>query len=180
MIRKSIRRALPGIRKAKHRLAHIQTTSFTGWAAWYHILEAERPFVVQEHDPTHLVTLADAGYTWLTLLPDDAFLGIRNIAVTGLYTPSALLEVYVDMIAGKGVDPDGIPWFDDLYLDVALRPQTGQVVTLDRDELDEALRRNDITANEHAIAMETGALVAESLRTDPHAWLALLHSISEL
>ena len=42
------------------------------------------------------------------------------------------------------VTDQGVPWFDDLYLDVVV-VKNGEVFLLDEDELEDALGRNDIT-----------------------------------
>ena len=33
-----------------------------------------------------------------------------------------ILLWYIDMIAAQGIDADGIPYFDDLYLDLVVYP----------------------------------------------------------
>ena len=61
---------------------------------------------------------------------------------------------YIDMIAKQGFDVDGIPYFDDLYLDLVVYPD-GTIVVDDMDELEEALSKHDITQEQFDLAIAT-------------------------
>lgn len=65
-----------------------------------------------------------------------------------------ILLWYIDMIAEQGIDKDGIPFFDDLYLDLVVYPD-GSVLEDDRDELEEALEEKDITLEQFKLANDT-------------------------
>ena len=58
------------------------------------------------------------------------------------------------MIAEQGMDVDGIPYFDDLYLDLVVYPD-GTVKVDDMDELVEALSRKDITQEQFNLAINS-------------------------
>lgn len=58
------------------------------------------------------------------------------------------------MIAKQGVDVDGVPYFDDLYLDLVVYPD-GTIIVDDMDELEEALSEKDITQEQFNLAIET-------------------------
>lgn len=51
-----------------------------------------------------------------------------------------ILLWYIDMIAGQGIDADGVPFFDDLYLNLVVYPD-GTIVVDDMDELEDALSK---------------------------------------
>lgn len=53
--------------------------------------------------------------------------------------------------ARHGLDVAGIPWWDDLYLDIIV-PTTGPAVVLDADELAEAVQCGQVTVSEAALA----------------------------
>ena len=61
---------------------------------------------------------------------------------------------YIDMIDDHGVDTEGVPWFDDLYLDLVVYAD-GTVVIDDRDELEEALASGDVSKKQYMQALET-------------------------
>lgn len=58
------------------------------------------------------------------------------------------------MIAAQGIDADGMPYFDDLYLDLVVYPD-GTIVIDDMDELEDALTKGDITQEQFHLAIET-------------------------
>ncbi len=72
---------------------------------------------------------------------------------------------YIDMIAAQGVDESGIPYYDDLYLDIIATPD-GTVWIDDRDELDTAYARGEITAELYALANSTSEKVQRELTDD--------------
>lgn len=76
-----------------------------------------------------------------------------------------ILLWYIDMIADRGIDIDGIPYFDDLYLDLVVYPD-GTIVEDDRDELEEALFSKDITQEQFELALETSQKVQKGLLSD--------------
>jgi predicted RNA-binding protein associated with RNAse of E/G family len=62
-----------------------------------------------------------------------------------------VVQWYVDVCREHGLGPDGVPWWDDLYLDVVVRP-TGEVLLLDEDELELALAAGYVTPAEYDLA----------------------------
>ncbi len=65
---------------------------------------------------------------------------------------SEIIEWYFD-IAKKIGKENGVPYEDDLYLDVVVRPD-GKIILLDEKELEEALKRFEITKEEYEMAYE--------------------------
>jgi len=65
-----------------------------------------------------------------------------------------ILLWYIDMIAAQGIDAEGIPYFDDLYLDLVVYPD-GTIVVDDIDELEDALATKDITQAQFNLAIST-------------------------
>lgn len=63
------------------------------------------------------------------------------------------MQHYIDIVLEHGVTEAGIPWFDDLYLDVVHLP-TGELEIIDGDDLDEALANNRISPEQHALAWD--------------------------
>ena len=72
---------------------------------------------------------------------------------------------YIDVIERMEEDPDGVWAFVDKYLDVILSPQ-GDVVVMDRDELEEAYGKGDITTEQYEDALAEGERIVEELGTD--------------
>ena len=72
---------------------------------------------------------------------------------------------YIDMIASQGIDVDGVPYFDDLYLDLVVYPD-GTIIVDDMDELEEALSKKDITQAQFNLAIETSHRLQQGLLSD--------------
>ena len=121
------------------------------------------------------VPVCVAGSRWLELLPEDG-----DFCVTAMLDPAGRALVwYIDMIAAQGIDADGVPWFDDLYLDLLVWPD-GEAALDDRDELDDALARGEITAAQHALALETAARLRDGPLSRPAGLWALTKRCLEL
>lgn len=130
-----------------YRQRRVQAPFFTGLAALLDIRRVTRPIVWEF--PEGPVTTCDAGMQWLELLPEDG-----SCVVTAMVGPGPKVrEWYIDVIDGWGRDSDGVVWFDDLFLDLILRPG-GQFYVDDRDELETALSQGVITPEQHRRALE--------------------------
>jgi hypothetical protein len=73
-----------------------------------------------------------------------------------------ILLWYIDMIAEQGIDEDGIPYFDDLYLDLVVYPD-GTIIVDDMDELEDALSTKDITLEQYNLAINTSQKLRDGL-----------------
>jgi len=88
--------------------------------------------------------LAGPGFKWLMYLPLDEFW-----CITAFYNPqNELLEWYFDISKGNFIDENGIPCTDDIFLDLVVLPN-GKTITVDADELQEALDKNEITVDDY-------------------------------
>ena len=118
-----------------------------GYAARVSFLEGNQPFFVND-DGQDICVVAD-GYTWLVYLPDG-----ENWCMTAMYDErNQIIEWYFDITRRNYVDENGDPCLDDLFLDIVLFPN-GRMVTLDEDELSEALNRGEITREDYQLAYE--------------------------
>lgn len=129
--------------------------------------------------------LFDHGWRWVRAHPRSAPAGVVGEALTVLLDASGQpLELYIDIHQGGGVDAGtGLPWIDDLYLDVAglFGPdwQPRHLLLLDEDELAVAVAEGAVSEAQasatHAQAQQVmTALVANAyppLRA-VRAWLA--------
>lgn len=98
----------------------------------------------------------DVGMKWLHILPLN-----ENYVITAMISEdNKIAHWYIDIIGSYGYSPDGVVYFDDLYLDFTACPD-GRFFIHDMDELDEALQQNEID-----MTLYTAALKAkESLET---------------
>ena len=142
------------------------TEPFAGYVSLLRIHEVTAPQVWQWQGEPLIV--CDRGMSWLSMLPERG-----GLCITAQLNADGTVALwYIDMIAGQGVDAQGVPWFDDLYLDLIVHPD-GTMAVDDRDELDEALRRGDITETQHAQALKTCEMLQKGLAGGVEALQAL-------
>jgi hypothetical protein len=112
--------------------------------------------VLMKHTSTKSIVRRKA----LELLTDLEYVasgGNISVTITGsvgisMYDGEGkIIEWYFDITKANGVDEDGKPYYDDLFLDLVLLPD-GQVITLDEDELLEALNNGIITREDYDLA----------------------------
>ena len=107
------------------------------------------------------VTVCRDGYQWLVILPREG-----GYCITAMMDEQADVALwYIDMIADQGVDPDGVPFFHDLYLDLVVY-KDGSLKVDDMDDLQQALSSGDIDQTLFDRAIETAERLQKGLLTD--------------
>lgn len=104
--------------------------------------------------------LADDGYSWLQYYLD----GQDFSAVATFNAGNRLVQWYIDVISNNGVTEEGLPWYDDLYLDVVATPE-GWVEIIDGEDLDLALMNGAIDQSLHDQAWNTARRLADNFRS---------------
>lgn len=137
----------------------VHTDFFTGYVGLMDIQQVSEAQTWKFHDETFVV--CDQGMKWLSILPQDDFYCITAM----MNSDNDIAVWYIDMIASQGLDTDGIPYFDDLYLDLVVYPN-GEIMVDDLDELEEALRQSDITQAQFDLAMNTADALKSGLLKD--------------
>jgi predicted RNA-binding protein associated with RNAse of E/G family len=107
------------------------------------------------------IVVCDKGIRWLSILPQNDWYCITAM----MNEKEEILLWYIDMIAAQGVDIDGVPYFDDLYLDLVVYPD-GTIIVDDMDELEDALEKNDITQEQFKLAIETSDKLHKGILSD--------------
>ena len=107
------------------------------------------------------IVVCDKGRKWLSILPQDDWYCITAM----MDEDGNILLWYIDMIAKQGIDEDGVPYFDDLYLDLVVYPD-GTIVVDDMDELEDALSKKDITQEQYDLAIETSNRLQRGMLSD--------------
>lgn len=89
------------------------------------------------------ICIQDTNYKWLEFYDYTS-----KVRLTAIYNEkNEIVEWYFDMARSIGKE-DGIPYEDDLYLDVVLRPD-GKTILLDEDEFKDAFNRLEFTKEEY-------------------------------
>ncbi|HEU5438104.1 MAG TPA: DUF402 domain-containing protein [Ktedonobacterales bacterium] len=157
----------PRLVASRFVVTRLDTADFSGMAALLALDALSEPLVVTACGET--LTVADSGYTWLHHFPADE----PHYTLTTMFDVSgALVQGYVDICAHHGLDPDGVPYHDDLYLDIAVTAE-GEAEILDAADLDAALRAGSISAGDHTLAWREAERVLAAIRTRHFPLLAL-------
>lgn len=94
-------------------------------------------------------TIMDEGYRWLTLYPRS-----ENYSIIAIYNMKAeFVEFYFD-IAKKLNFKTRVPYTEDWYLDIVITKKN-DVIFLDEEELEEALKIADISQKDYEIVRKT-------------------------
>ena len=130
------------------RIKEVHTEFFDGHTVFLDMKEVTGPQYWQLRGEDIMV--CDTGMKWLSMLPQDDFYCITAM----MDQQDNMVLWYIDMIDDHGVDAEGVPWFDDLYLDLVMYAD-GTVVIDDRDELEDALASGDVSKKQYMQALET-------------------------
>ena len=137
----------------------IKTEFLTGYIGLIDVREVSEPQIWKFNGQD--IVVCDRGIKWLSILPENDW-----YCITAMMNENGeILLWYIDMIAAQGIDIDGVPYFDDLYLDLVVYPD-GTIIVDDMDELEEALDKHDITQAQFDLAIETSNKLKEGILSD--------------
>ena len=146
------------ITKKQQKIQFVSNDLFCGYIGVLEIEEVTEPQVWNFNGKERIV--CDKGIKWISILPKDKYYCITAM----LDSNDEVIVWYIDMIAGQGVEDD-IPFFYDLYLDLIVYPD-GTILTDDMDELEEALKRGDISKELFKLAIDTKEELENTLLSD--------------
>lgn len=134
------------VEEKNFKYMYINEVDYKGYLSQIHIKKANQPPKELGED---YIERANSGYKWLEFYPENS-----NIAMTVCYNnENKILQWYFDIINNVGIENNN-PYFEDLYLDVVLTSEN-KIELLDEDEIEEALRLNDITKCQYDMAYKT-------------------------
>lgn len=115
-----------------------------------------KPYVVENIN----LCMANNNYKWLEFYDYS-----KKCRLTAMYNDkNEIIEWYFD-IARKIGKENGMPYEDDLYLDVVVTPK-GDIILLDEDELKEAFERMEITKKEYDEAYQEAKKLMDELKRE--------------
>ncbi|CAM4013392.1 hypothetical protein BAQ48_05970 [Bacillus luti] len=115
------------------------------------------------------ICIAGDKYTWI-----QYFINGKNFAITAMLDDQkTLVQYYIDVAKEYEIDERGLPYFDDLYLDVVLLPN-GEIYVLDEDELEDAYKIGDITKEEYELALHTTKWIIAAIKNNEFYWISIL------
>lgn len=116
------------------------------------------------------LTVMDTGYRWISYIPE----GTKHALLVMLDTSGSPLQLYVDVGERTGVGEGGLPWIDDLYLDVTAncavlpdgRWRVMDTEIIDQDELETALLNGKITQAQFDLAWTEARKIDDALQNN--------------
>lgn len=140
------------------KYSHIDDI-FSGYISLIKINRIKQRITV-DYEQSQTVLL-DNGYKCLIFLPDN-----EKWCASAVYnTTDQIIEWYFDMTKENSIDEEGTPYYDDLYLDIAISPDF-RIVILDEDELREALELKEISKSDYDMAHYTCNKIIKEIITN--------------
>jgi hypothetical protein len=144
----------------------IQNTNFNGQVTLFCIDAVREPLWVDWQGQR--LCIVDAGYTWLQQFPT----GSHHTVTAQFDADGKLIQWCIDICLQHGVDQEGVPWWDDLYLDLLVSPK-GECHVVDHDELGAALQNGVIHHAQYELARDEANRLALTIRQNQFPLLAL-------
>lgn len=129
------------VKKVKQKIVPIKNEHFIGDIYFYDFIEVEDKLVISNGK-----CIMDNNYKWLEFYDYNS-----KVKLTAIYDENnEIIEWYFD-IARKIGKENGVPFEDDLYLDVVVT-SNGDISLLDEDELKEAFDRFEVNKEDYDMA----------------------------
>jgi len=126
----------------------VNEDNFNGYITLFRMNKVTDSCVIQYKERN--VCVINNGYSLLQYVPLD-----ENYTLTAFFDENnKLIQWYFDITYKNGMGDDGIPYYDDLYLDIVILSPS-EVFLLDQDELDEALDQEVISKEQYDLACNT-------------------------
>ncbi|MEN2768668.1 DUF402 domain-containing protein [Ornithinibacillus xuwenensis] len=160
------------ITKRKYVQSYLDTTDFKGYITLLHTIKVREPLFVTYGNKQ--VCIVDDGYFWLQQFPFN-----KNHSITAMYDANGnIIQWYIDICSEIGIE-NGIPWMDDLFLDIIVLP-TGESLVLDADELEQALNHGTINQTQFEFAWNEANRLTEIIENKEFKLLEMAHVHKEI
>ncbi|MCM3004111.1 DUF402 domain-containing protein [Priestia koreensis] len=110
---------------------YIDTEAFTGYVTFLHMVKAANTLTVPYGEEQ--IKIVDDGYMWLQQFPQ----GQNHTITTTFNERGEFVQSYIDICKDSSVE-NGIPYWDDLFLDVVMLA-SGTIVEVDIEELERGI-----------------------------------------
>jgi uncharacterized protein len=135
----------------------LDSVEFKGYAVLINIEKVREALWVELGGKKQCV--ADDGYSWLTLFPKG-----ESYVVTAMFNNQGdVVQWYIDICKDIGFTEKGVPWYDDLYLDIIISSDY-HISLIDEDDLALALNQNIIDQYDFDFAYVEANKLLEQLK----------------
>lgn len=130
---------MPIVDEVERKIINVNEDCFKGDIVLNIFKKMNNPYIISDTG----IYIANNNYKWLEFYDYNS-----KVRLTTIYNENnEIVEWYFD-IARKIGKEKGIPYEDDLYLDVVLTPD-GKTILLDEDELEQAYKMRELTKEEY-------------------------------
>ena len=153
------------ILQRKYAQTHLITKEFQGYITLLKTVKVKEPLITRYGDKE--ICIVDNGYMWLQQFPSG-----KHHSVTTMFDANGdIVQWYIDICLEIGIE-DGIPWMDDLFLDIVVLP-SGDSYLLDEDELEQAYKSGTLSKEKYELARNEGKEMMRQLGNDEFRLLTL-------
>lgn len=160
------------IEKRTYAQSYIDSKDFKGYVTLLKMEKVKEPLYVQYNDKK--ICIADDGFCWLQHFP----LGEHHSLTTMFNSEGEVVQWYLDICFKIGID-DGLPWMDDLFLDIVVLP-SGEVFLLDAEELEAAVNNEMIDENLYKMAWDEASKLLKQIKSNQFKLIKLSPDHKEL
>lgn len=144
------------VKDGNYKIKSFDNEDFVGDIALIKFNKMNKPYMVENIN----LCMANDNYKWLEFYDYN-----KKYRLTAMYNENnEIIEWYFD-IARKIGKENGMPYEDDLYLDVVVTP-TGNITLLDEDELTKAFDRFEVNKSDYDMAYNEAKKLIELLEDD--------------
>jgi len=143
--------------KRRDKLTYVKNEKFSGYISVIQVEKVKKPLI--KNLDGEKVRIVDNGYTWVIFMPDNLMYSLTLM----INDKNEIVQWYFDICKPYEISESGVPFFQDLYLDVVVLP-SGKVILLDQHELSHALKSGAISEKEYSDANKQATLLIEDIK----------------
>lgn len=146
------KRGMNGLESSYSKMIKIVKQNIEYYVFAMKVKKIESPIITKRDEKN--ITILDNDYIYIQILPIN-----KNYSLTMTYDNNGnFIEWYFDITSSNFLDERGMPFYEDMYLDIVLT-KAKKTYILDKEELDEALQRKEITSEQYNFAIREAELV---------------------
>jgi predicted RNA-binding protein associated with RNAse of E/G family len=128
--------------RKEFKIEFIDNEELRGYVSSIYMKKITEPLIIQTKGVDYCIV--DKGYSWIQYFPEN-----KNFVLTVMIDEKDnIIQWYFDISEKYELTEDGVPFYDDLFLDIVVLT-TGEVILLDEDELQDALSKEEITEKQY-------------------------------
>lgn len=154
------------VTKRTFTVKHLNTAAFKGAVTRLELIAVKEPLFKTEFGKR--LRIADKGFTWLQHFPE----GERYCLTSMFNAKGKVAQWYLDIAYETGRNEEGMPWWDDLYLDIIVVPGKGVKIT-DQDDLKHAVAKGKVGKKIAKQAREDAERLERLIKKDKFGLLEL-------